>query len=121
MSSLYERLGGDAAIRAAVPAFYDKVMADERVVDFFDDIDMEVQMEKQRSFLTFVTGGPEEYTGEDMRTGHRRLVAMGLADVHVDVILEHLGQTLRELGAGSEEIGEVAALAESVRDDVLDR
>ncbi len=34
---------------------------------------------------------------------------------------ELLGQTLKELGVGDEEIQQVAALAESVRDDVLGR
>ena len=56
-----------------------------------------------------------------MREGHRHLVAKGLNDSHVDIIIEHLGGTLKELGAKDEDIVEVAAIANSVRDDVLDR
>ena len=121
MTSLFERLGGAPAMQAAVDIFYRRMLSDDSVARFFDDVDMDGQIAKQRAFLTYVTGGPNEYTGEDMRAGHKRLVAMGLADEHVDTVVRHLGETLAELGADEESIGEVAALAESVRDQVLDR
>ena len=35
MKSLYERIGGEAAIVAAVELFYEKVMADPRTRSFF--------------------------------------------------------------------------------------
>ena len=112
---------GDAAVSVAVEIFYRKMLMDDRVVHFFDDVDMERQVAKQQGFLTMVFGGPNHYTGRSMREGHRHLVARGLDDSHVDVVLEHLGDTLRELGVGEEKISEVARLANSVRDDVLDR
>lgn len=121
MTSLYEQLGGAAAIDKAVEVFYRKMLADERVASFFDDVDMERQIGKQRAFLTMVLGGPNQYTGRDMRTAHAHLVKRGLSDVHVDVVIEHLGGTLAELGARPEQIAEVAAIANSVRGDVLGR
>jgi hemoglobin len=36
-------------------------------------------------------------------------------------VIEHLGATLREVGAKEEQIAQVAALANSVRDAVLSR
>ena len=119
--SLYERLGGAPAFQAAVDDFYRRVLLDPRISDFFDDVDMEGQIAKQRAFLTFVTGGPAEYTGLDMRAAHAKLVELGLKDVHVDAVVEHLGGTLTELGAAPADVAEVAALAESVRADVLGR
>jgi hemoglobin len=119
--SLYERLGGEPAFTAAVDDFYRRMLTDERVADFFDGVDMDGQIAKQKAFLTFVTGGPAEYTGKDMRTAHAHLVERGLASEHVDIVIEHLGATLTSLGANPEDIAEVAALAESVRDDVLGR
>lgn len=119
--TLYERLGGQAAVDAAVDSFYRKVLSDDRVNYFFDNVDMEKQIAKQKSFLTFVFSGPNHYTGKDMREGHRHLLKMGLNDSHVDIIIELLGKTLKELGVSDKDIGEVAAIANSVRDDVLDR
>lgn len=121
MSSLYERLGGSDAINTAVDIFYRKVLMDTRVSPFFDNTNMEQQIAKQKSFLTMVTGGPNHYTGKDMREGHKHLVERGLNDTHVDIIIEHLGGTLKELGVDDVAITEVASLANSVRDDVLNR
>ena len=121
MDSLYKRLGGAPAIKAAVDVFYGKVLADDRIRHFFDGVDMERQRTKQRGFLTMVTGGPNAYTGQNMRDGHRALVARGLNDSHVDAVIELLGATLKELGVSDADIGDVAALANSVRDDVLGR
>lgn len=118
---LFERLGGQAAVNAAVDIFYRKVLADDRVNYFFEGVDMEKQINKQKGFLTMVFGGPNHYTGKSMREGHQHLMTKGLNDTHVDVIIELLGSTLKELGVSDQDIQEVAAIANSVRDDVLNR
>jgi len=117
--SLYEKLGGEAAVDAAVDIFYRKVLMDDRINSYFDGIDMERQAAKQKAFLTMVFGGPNNYSGKDMREGHKHL--KGLNDSHVDAVIENLGAVLKELGVADEDIAEVAAIAESVRDDVLNR
>jgi hemoglobin len=121
VDSLYKRLGGAPAIKAAVDVFYGKVLADERIRHFFDGVDMDRQRAKQRGFLTMVTGGPNGYSGKDMREGHKHLVARGLDDSHVDAVVENLAATLRELGVSEDDIAAVGTLANSVRDDVLGR
>lgn len=120
-ASLFERLGGAGAVDAAVDIFYRKVLADARINRFFDGVDMGGQGRKQKAFLTMLMGGPNAYTGKSLRLGHRRMVAAGLNDGHFDAVVEQLAATLRELGVDEADIGEVGALAESARDDVLDR
>jgi hemoglobin len=119
--SLYEQLGGQAAVEAAVDSFYRKVLTDDRISRFFDGVDMDQQIAKQKAFLTMAFGGPHNYTGKDMRAGHARLIQMGLNDSHFDAVIELLGATLRELGVAENLIQEVAAIAESTRNDVLSR
>ena len=119
--SLYDQLGGEAAVNAAVDIFYRKVLADDRINKFFEGIDMERQAAKQKAFLTFAFGGPNNYTGKDMREGHAHLVAKGLNDSHFDAVMEHLGGTLKELNVPDELIAKAAAIAESTRNDVLGR
>ncbi len=119
--ALFQEIGGEQAVNVAVDIFYRKVLADDRVNGFFDDVDMEKQAAKQKAFLTMAFGGPNHYTGADMRRGHAHLVARGLNDTHFDIIVDHLSATLRELGVAQDRIDEVAALCEGTRADILGR
>jgi hemoglobin len=121
MTSIYEQLGGAPAISAAVEDFYRRVLQDDELAPYFEDLDMDKQMAKQAGFLTMVTGGPNEYSGRDMRAAHAHLVARGINDRHVDLVIKHLGDTLSGLGVAPELVQQVAAVAESVRNDVLSR
>jgi len=117
--TLYERIGGEAAVNAAVELFYRKVLNDYRINRFFDNSDMDKQIAKQKAFFTMAFGGPNNYTGRDMRNTHAHLVKMGLDDSHFDAVMEHLGATLGELNVPADLIAEAAAIAESTRKDVL--
>ncbi len=116
--TLYDRLGGEAAVNAAVDIFYRKVLVDDRISQFFDTVDMETQAAKQKAFLTMVFGGPSNYTGKDMREGHKH---MNLDETHFGAVVENLAATLTELGVPESDIAEIASIAESVKDDVLNR
>jgi hemoglobin len=117
-NSIYERLGGEAAVEAAVDIFYRKVLADPRISSFFDDVDMDRQRGKQKAFLTFAFGGPNAYSGKDMRAAHAR---MNLTELHFNAVMENLGATLAELGVPAELISEAAAVATSVKGDIVSR
>ena len=117
--TLYDKIGGAAAVDAAVDIFYRKVLNDYRINRFFDDIDMDAQAVKQKAFFTMAFGGPNNYTGTDMRNAHARLVKMGLNNDHFNVVMEHLGATMTELNVPAELIAQAAAIAESTRNDIL--
>jgi len=115
-ASLYERIGGKAAVDAAVELFYQKVLADDRIKQFFNGVDMKSQQNKQKIFLTFAFGGPVNYSGKDMRAAHSHL---GLSEPHFQAVAENLQSSLEELRVPSDLIGEVMAIAASTHDDVL--
>jgi len=119
--SLYEKIGGEAAVNAAVDIFYRKVLADDGISSFFEGVDMSKQAAKQKAFLTMAFGGPHNYSGLDMRRGHAHLVAKGLNDGHFDAVMENLAATMRELNVPEVLIAEAAAIAETTRNDVLGR
>jgi hemoglobin len=64
-------------------------------------------------------GGPNNYSGKDLREGHAHLVEDGLNDSHFDAVAGHLAATLGELNVADELIDEVMAIAGSTRGDVL--
>jgi hemoglobin len=116
--SLYQKLGGKAAIDAAVEAFYVKVLADARVKDFFENINMTRQRRKQKEFLSAALGGPLPWTGRDMRTAHADL---GIKEEHFNAIAENLTATLKDLKVPDELIAQVMAIVATTKDDVLNR
>lgn len=118
-ASLYERIGGEPAVNAAVELFYRKVLGDYRINRFFNNADMDTQLAKQKAFFTMAFGGPNNYTGKDMRNAHAHLVKMGLNEDHFNAVMEHLGATLVELNVPADLIAEAAAIAEGARNDVL--
>lgn len=117
--NLFEQIGGEPAVNVAVDIFYRKVLSDDRISHFFDDVDMERQAAKQKAFLTMALGGPNKYSGADMRRGHAHLVARGLNDSHFDAVMENLAATLQELNVPPELIAQAAAICEGTRNDVL--
>jgi len=114
--SIFEELGGAPAVNAAVDIFYTKVLADERINEFFSTVDMKRQRAKQKAFLTLAFGGPNNYTGKDMREAHKH---MNLNEGHFNAVAENLVATLQELNVSQAQIDEVVAVCLSVKDDVL--
>lgn len=118
--SLYERIGGEAALMAAVDLFYKRVLEDDLTRPFFDGLDMQAQIRKQVAFMAWAFGGPERLKGRQLRTAHANLVReKGLSDIHFNRILEHLRATLEQLGIGQDLVGEAMSIAASTRGEVL--
>ena len=114
--SLYDSLGGNKAVFAAVDIFYRKVLSDDRVKHYFDTVDMDKQRGKQRKFLAYAFGAPLNYDGKDMREAHKHL---DLTEEHFTAIAENLQGTLEEMGVAEDLINQVMTIAASTHDDVL--
>lgn len=117
--TLFEQLGGAAAVDAAVDVFYRKVLTDDRISHFFTDVDMDTQIAKQKAFLTMAFGGPNRYEGKDLRNAHAHLVKRGLNGDHFNAVGENLAATLQELKVPQPLIDQVMAIAVGARADVL--
>lgn len=115
--SLFERLGGQSAVEAAVDAFYNRVLADGRIAHHFAGLDMNRQMKKQKAFLTLAFGGRSESPRPvSLRNIHARL---NLTESDFDAVMEHLDATLVELSVPADLIAEATSIARSVKSDVL--
>ena len=121
MPALYEKIGGEKAVDAAVDIFYTKVINDPALSPFFDGIAMDRQKKMQKSFLTVAFGGPNNYSGRGMRAAHARPVAIGLNEKHFNKVAEHLQKTLLELNVPYELIQEAMNIAASTKSDVLNQ
>lgn len=116
--SIYARLGGQPAMDAAVDLFYKKVLADDRVNHFFEDVNMKRQIKRQKAFLSAAFGGPVAYEGKDMRTAHKNL---DLTEADFTAIAENLQATLNDLKVDKDLSAEIMTLVASTKDAVLNK
>lgn len=119
--SLFQRIGGDAAVRATVMKLYDKILADELLAPFFENSDVDVLRRSQSAFVTVAFGGPNHYTGRGMRTAHEHAVKQGLSDVHFDRVAQYLREAMEELQVPAPLIAEAMLIVGSTRADVLNK
>jgi hemoglobin len=119
--ALYDELGGEAAISMALEVFYDKVLADPQVSVFFDGVDVDAVKASQRDFLAMAFGGPDNYSGRNLRAAHARPRARGLDETSYNAFMGYFRDTLAELGVDDGNIDRVMAIAHSGKDDVLGR
>lgn len=117
-NSLYQKLGGKAAIDAAVELFYVKMLADDRVKHAFDDVNMTRQRKKQKEFLSAAFGGPIPWTGFDLRAIHKDL---HVSENQFQATAENLQKSLDELKVPKDLTAQVMAIVGSTHDEVLNR
>mmetsp|Transcript_10922 Transcript_10922/g.11963 ORF Transcript_10922/g.11963 Transcript_10922/m.11963 type:complete len:119 (-) Transcript_10922:226-582(-) len=116
MSSLYERIGGEPAVDAAVELFYKKNLSDDRIKSVWAKTDMSKLKDHQKSFLTFAFGGPNHYTGRSMRAAH---AGYDITEDQFNAVVENLANSLKELGVAQELVDEVVGVATSQHDNVV--
>ncbi len=117
--TLFERIGGESAVKATVIKMYDKILDDEELVPFFENIDVDTLRLSQSAFVTYAFGGPNHYTGKSLRTAHASAVKGGLSDRHFDLVATHLKSAMEELNVSADLIAETLAIVGSTRADVL--
>ncbi|MDH3678768.1 MAG: group 1 truncated hemoglobin [Acidimicrobiia bacterium] len=114
--SIYEMLGGDTSVAEAVEKFYAKLKSDPVISVFFEGTDVAELKTHQRMFLTAALGGPDAYEGRDMRAAHAHLQ---ITDTDFDLFLEHLAETLAEVGSAPARIDEVLEALAPLRLEIV--
>jgi hemoglobin len=92
--SVYEAIGGRAALTAAVDRFYRRLLADPALAPFFPGGVGARHRAYVVTILGEALGGPERYRGPDIAVAHHGL---GVSDAHFERAAAHLAATLDEL------------------------
>lgn len=117
--SLFERIGGEDAVKLTVVKLYEKILADEMLAPFFEGVNMQALRRSQSAFVTMAFGGPNEYTGRHLRLAHAPLVEKGLNEKHFNAVIKHLTAAMKELKVPDNLIQEATAIVMGTRNDVL--
>jgi hemoglobin len=120
--SLYERLGGVYSIATVIDDFIDRVMTDPKL-----NANPRVNEAHRRvppagfkylvtEMVCWATGGPQKYTGRSMAESHAE---MKISGKEWDAFMEDLQQTLDKFEVPAEEQGELKAIVNSTRSDIV--
>lgn len=91
-ASLYERLGGAATLTAVVDETIERVAANPRVNQSFDKVNLVRLKQKIVEQLCAISGGPCQYTGDDMKRSH---AGMNITEAEFYVLADELVDALK--------------------------
>ena len=114
--SIYDSIGGEPAVRAAVDDFYARLLADRQLAPFFTGADLHRLKAHQRAFIAAAIGGPDIFAGRDMASAH---AGLGIGDAEFDAVVGHLTDTLTGLGVPEGTIGQISGALAPLRDDIV--
>jgi hemoglobin len=114
--TLFDRLGGMAAIEAVIDDFLGNVLADDRINKRFAETDAADLRQKLIDQVCEAAGGPCKYTGEDMVEAHKD---MNVTDAEFDALVEDLVRSLDAKGVGSSEKNELLGVLGPMRSDIV--
>jgi hemoglobin len=115
-STIYDGIGGKAAVAATVDALYDRILGDPLLAPYFRGVAMPRQKAHMRAFVAAALGGPAVYAGRDMAQAHRHL---HITDAAFDAVVGHLVAALRSLRVPEEDITEIGAALAPLRCQVV--
>lgn len=118
--TLYERLGGNASIKAVVDKFVENVATDTIINGFFAQTIANNRVDALKMNLVNqigeASGGPEKYTGLDMVAAHK---GMNIQDIHFDALVGDLVKALDFYNVPEQEKGELLSVLGPMRSDIV--
>lgn len=126
-TSLYDRLGGEAAITAVVDDFVGRAASNPAVnftrqgtgQEWEASPDNVVMLKKHLTqFLCSVTGGPQVYEGRDMVAVHS---GMQISDAEFNAIAGDLQASLVSFNVPQKELNELMTIAASTRGEIVEK
>ncbi len=115
-ASLYERLGGLPAITAVVDDFIARLHRDPVVRERFEAVNTPRFRAKLIEQIGELSGGPQKYTGIDMRTLH---TGMDVTEEEFNAVVGDLTATLEAFRVPDREKGELLNALGSLKDEIV--
>ncbi len=120
--TLYDRMGGEKAIVKVVDDFVANVVADPKIREphkkHFQEGDVAGLKKKLVDQIGQATGGPQKYTGKDMRTAHQGL---GITNADFDALVGDLVKALNDNKVGKSEQDELLKMLGGMRGEVVEK
>ena len=119
--TLWDRLGGEAAVKMVVHDFALAALEDPKV-NFTRGgkykVDAKALEQSLVDMISAVSGGPLKYTGKSMKDAHKD---MGITDAEFDALAGHLVASLKKFKVPQTEIDELVKIVASTRGDIVEK
>jgi hemoglobin len=114
---LYERLGGSGGIHRMVDDVIAAHLANPVIRPRFESIeDMEHAKQMAREFFGAGSGGPESYTGRDMRSAHR---GMNISEQEFLAVVDDIMDVAEKHGLDEATKKDVLAILYSLKGEIV--
>ncbi|GIF20712.1 truncated hemoglobin YjbI [Actinoplanes tereljensis] len=114
-TSLYARAGGEPAVTEAVNRLYRVILADDRLQPYFVGVDLPRLKSHMVALLSQLLGGPESYSGRELRAAH---AGLDIAQEHYDLVGAYLIGVLAGLGAEDDLLSAVRSVLAATAEDI---
>lgn len=114
--TLFERLGGEAAVQAAAAGLVARIVGDPELAPYFEGVCPAPHIRQLGNFVMEATGGPARYHGRDMTAAHANL---GVTPAHFYRVARHLADELAALGVDEQTAAEVVALVATLEPQIV--
>ena len=114
--SLFDKLGGFAAVSKVVGEFYDELEQNPVTAPYFTGMNMEKLIDHQVKFLSQALGGPQQYSGMAMNAAHKNLA---ITEDAFDEVAKTLSDVLEDNDIDPADIGAIMELAGSLKEQVV--
>lgn len=115
--SLYERLGGEAAISAVIDDFAGRVLKDEKINKKFAKSNAPRLLFHLKEQVCAATGGPCKYTGLSMKQSHKN---MAVTEGEFNALVGHLVDTLNKFNVPEAEKNELLGILGPLKDQIVE-
>jgi len=115
-NTLYDKYGGFDTFSMVVRNFYQKVLDSEELAPYFEDVNMAKLMSHQANFIAVALGGPEKYTGLDLKTVH---APYKITVPHFLEVAELLEEALEEASVEEKDISTIMTLISGLMDQIV--
>ncbi|MEL1251028.1 group I truncated hemoglobin [Aurantiacibacter gilvus] len=103
-NSMFDKYGGFSVVSKIVLDLYERILDDDDLGPFFDDVEFAKIVDHQTKFVSSMMGGPASYTDVQIQKLHSHLP---ISEAHFDKLTTILTEVLRDHGVEDDDTQEI--------------
>ena len=115
ITEIYQKYGGGPTIEKVVNLFYEKVLTDDDLKNYFSTTDIKKLVSHQINFISAVLGGPKD-ENTDLEKAHKHFK---ISKVDFLKVVTHLENTLNEMSVEKDDVKLIKETVLTLEDKIV--